>query len=212
MTDADAEVDPLKEEIMLATYRALASEGYGGLTVQAIADEFPKSKSLLYYHYDGKEDLLTGFLDYALDQLHREIELEATTPAAQLRALVDVLLPAELPAERRHVQTALFDLRGEAQHDDRFREQYAKVDRTVKGTVAGIIRRGIEDGTFDPDLDPELEAELLVSAVFGARMRRLTTYEEFSIEETRRALDVHLDRLFMADDAGNADETSNAEE
>jgi len=43
--DADSETDdPLKAEIMRATYRALIEQGYSELTIQGIADEFPKKQ------------------------------------------------------------------------------------------------------------------------------------------------------------------------
>lgn len=105
-----------------------------------------------------------------------------------------MLVPEELDEDRRQVQTALFELRGEAPYDERFRAQYTKVDRTVKETVAEILRRGVEEGVF-VDLDPELEAETIVSMLFGIRTRRLTTYEEFPIAESRRALNAYVDRL-----------------
>lgn len=62
------ELEPAKRRIMEATYRALQKHGYGNLTIQHIADEFENSKTLLYYHYDGKDELLVDFLDYVLTQ------------------------------------------------------------------------------------------------------------------------------------------------
>jgi AcrR family transcriptional regulator len=63
----DDEPADTREAIMQATYRALRAHGYARLTIQRIGDEFPKSKSLLYHHYDGKDDLLLEFLSYMLD-------------------------------------------------------------------------------------------------------------------------------------------------
>lgn len=112
--DADTETDdPLKAEIMRATYRALIEQGYSDLTIQGIADEFPKSKSLLYYHYDGKDDLIASFLGFATDRFRREIEVEIDDPEAQLRALVDQLVPESLDEGEYRVQVALLELRSE---------------------------------------------------------------------------------------------------
>jgi len=202
MATENVDSDPLKEEIMVATYRALTTQGYSDLTMQGIADEFAKSKSLLYYHYDGKADLLAAFLEFALRRFEREIEVDADDPTEQLRTLVDRLVPRELDEDTYHVQIALFELRSEAAHETLFREQYTTVDRRIKAVVAGILRRGVESGEF-VDIDPETEAELLVSLLFGARTRRLTTYKEFPVAETRDALDAHLDRL-LADDSGSS--------
>lgn len=193
--------DPLKAEIMRATYRALIEQGYSDLTIQGIADEFSKSKSLLYYHYDGKDDLLASFLGYATDRFRREIEVEIDEPEAQLRALVDRLVPESLDEDEYRVQVALLELRGETPHNERFREQYAVVDDTLKSVIADVLRRGIESGAFDADADPDAEAEILVSILTGVRSRRLSTHERFPIAETRAALDAHLDRLLADSDA-----------
>jgi len=126
--DADSETDdPLKAEIMRATYRALIEQGYSELTIQGIADEFLKSKSLLYYHYDGKDDLIASFLGFATDRFRREIEIEIDDPEAQLRALVDQLVPESLDDDEYRVQVALLELRSETPHNEQFRQQYAVV-------------------------------------------------------------------------------------
>lgn len=193
--------DPLKAQIMRATYRALIEQGYSDLTMQGIADEFPKSKSLLYYHYDGKDDLLASFLGFATDRFRREIEVEIDDPEAQLRALVDRLVPESLDGDEYRVQVALLELRSETPHNERFREQYAVVDDTLKSVIADVLRRGIESGAFAVDADPDTEAEILVSLLTGVRTRRLSTHERFPVGETRGALDTHLDRLLADLDA-----------
>lgn len=57
MTDPD-----VRNAIMTATYEALCAHGYTDLTAQDIADRTDKSKSLLFYHYDSKDDLVADFL------------------------------------------------------------------------------------------------------------------------------------------------------
>ncbi|AUX09296.1 TetR family transcriptional regulator [Halalkaliarchaeum desulfuricum] len=200
MPETVREFDPLKEEIMDATYRALVTHGYGDLTVQSIADEFDKSKSLLYYHYEDKEDLLAEFLEYALQRFRRDVEIEVDEPEAQLHTLVDRLVPADLEEDSYQVQIALLELRSEAPHNERVREQYTRVDRSLQDVIVGILRRGIDEGVF-VDVNPEAEAEILVSLLFGIRTRRLTTDEELSVADTRDALEMHLDRLKA--DGGN---------
>lgn len=204
MSTEDAETEeagfePLKSEIMRATYRALITQGYNDLTMQGIADEFAKSKSLLYYHYDGKADLLAEFLEFALRRFEAEIEVDDGDPAEQLRTLVDRLVPETVDEDTYRVQIALLELRSEAPHEDRFRDQYTTVDERMTAVITDVLSRGVETGAF-VDLDPETEAELLVSLLFGARTRRVTTDPEFDVERTRRALETHLDRLMASND------------
>ena len=199
MSTEEQDFGPLKEEIMRATYRALVKHGYNDLTVQAIADEFAKSKSLLYYHYDGKDDLFADFLEYALQRFRQDIEVEMEDPKNQLNALVDRLVPEELEEGSYQVQIALLELRCEAPHKPRVREQYTRVDQTLQEVIAGIIKRGVKQGVF-ADVDPAIEAELLVSLLYGARTRRLTTHDEFPIQETRDSLEMYLSRLRQNED------------
>lgn len=188
---------PTKRAIMEATYDALRERGYGDLTIQAIADEFEKSKSLLYYHYDDKEALLADFLEYALDEFMAEISLEEQEPVAQLELLIDRMVPETIDEERYRVQIALLELRGKVPHTDIYRERYTEIDRALTDRVASIIERGIESGAIR-DVDVDLEAELLVSAILGVQTRRLTTYEEFPIERNRTALYEHVEQRLVA--------------
>ncbi|WP_248517901.1 TetR/AcrR family transcriptional regulator [Salinarchaeum laminariae] len=194
MTD---DVSPTKRAIMEATYDALHEQGYGDLTIQAIADEFEKSKSLLYYHYEDKEALLADFLEYALEEFMAEIDLQDHEPLEQLEMLIDATVPETIDEERYRVQIALLELRGQVPHTDVYRERYTEIDRMLTDRVASIIERGVESGAIR-DVDVELEAELLVSTILGVQTRRLTTYAEFPIERSRAALFEHVQQRLVA--------------
>ncbi len=186
------ELGPGKEEIIEATYRALNKHGYSDLTIQHIADEFDKSKSLLYYHYDGKETLFADLLQYTTRKFLDELQRSGETPKEQLDHLVDRLLPETIEEDRYSAQVALLELRSQVPYVDVYAEQYTEIDRLFKGTVRDIIEDGVEAGQFH-DVDTELEAELLVSLINGMRTRRLTS-DVFSVTDAREALSDHLDR------------------
>lgn len=196
--EKDSRLDPVEQEIMEATYQAVSEHGYGDLTIQAIADEFENSKSLLYYHYDGKDDLLIDFLDYALHRFLDEIHVGDQPPAKQLRALVDNLAPKTLDDEPYRVQLAMFELRVNAPHDDDARQQYMEVDRELKELLTEIIQQGIESNAFVA-VDPDIEAERLLSLLTGVRARRLTVDDEFRIENARTALLTQIQELETGD-------------
>jgi len=194
MSEEIQDFDPQEEEIMEATYQALVKCGYSGLTVQAISDEFDKSKSLMYYHYEDKDDLLADFLEHAIRRFRRNMELQADEPKAQLDELVDRLVPSKLKDDSYQFRIALLELQSEAPHDEQVREQYTRINRTLRDVIARIVRRGIDRGVF-ADVDPEVEAEILVSLLFGIRARRLTTDENLRGTDARNAIKTHLDRL-----------------
>ena len=162
--------------IMEATFEALSKHGYADLTIQTIADEFDKSKSLLYYHYETKDDLLGGFLEFVLEEFRAQVEAdEKEDPEARLWSVVELLLPPDVheDEEARRLRTALFELRMQAPYDQRYAERFAATDERTVAAFEAVLRDGVEEGVFD--VDPETGAELLVDAVTGATLRAVTT-------------------------------------
>jgi AcrR family transcriptional regulator len=195
---ADTARSETEADIMEATYRALCEHGYADLTIQAIADEFDKSKSLLYYHYDTKDEILIAFLSYLLDRFTVENAVDTDdSPDEQLRALVEEFLPASPPDEHREFQLALFELRSRALSKPAYREQFTRVDRLVNGAFVDVLAAGVDDGTFRA-VDIEATAALLVSTITGAMLRRVTSDED--VMSTRAAITELLDSQLIAGD------------
>ncbi|AQL41240.1 TetR family transcriptional regulator [Halorientalis sp. IM1011] len=189
------ELGPAKTEIMEATYQALQKHGYDNLTIQDIADEFENSRTLLYYHYDGRDELLVDFLEYVLYEFLGSLPDEKQSARAELETLVEVLLPATLDEEVYRVQLAMFELRVNGPHDRDAREQYLRVDSELKDLLEDIFTRGLEAGEF-ADIEPAVEAELFLSLLTGTRTRRLTVYDpEESIHELRNAINTQIERI-----------------
>ncbi|ELZ53713.1 MULTISPECIES: TetR/AcrR family transcriptional regulator [Halorubrum] len=81
MDDPFAEPSDTRQAILGAAFRALCEHGYANVTIKRIGDEFDKSQSLVYHHYDGKDDLLLDLLEYLLDQFEASIaDGSATDP------------------------------------------------------------------------------------------------------------------------------------
>jgi len=184
--DAGAEEDT-QEAIMTATYRALCKHGYANLTMQDIADEFDKSKSLLHYHYDTKEELLLAFLDRMIGWLaNRMAESDTEDPLERLEEFAGkfVIDPEE---ERGTFALAVLELRVQAVHNDAFREKLARhYERNVEA-VAGIIENGIEEGVFR-DIDAHATGEMIITGLEGARMYQVTLDAEDATERMYDAL------------------------
>jgi len=180
MTGADSFFDApadTREEIMRATYLALCEHGYAGLTIQRIADEFEKSKSLIYHHYDGKDELLLAFLEFMLDRFEEEVPEDAEEdPADHLRIVFEHPLATPLPDERREFGKAMVELRAQAAHDDRYRDHFTRSDRVFRERVADVVADGIEAGVF-AEVDPDATASLLMTTVTGAMTCRATSGE-----------------------------------
>ena len=191
----DASPDATHDAIMGATYRALCEHGYANLTMQDIADEFDKSRSLLHYHFDTKEELLLAFLDHLIGWVgDRLAESDTEDPLERLEEFVDKFVVDSGETDRETFALALLELRVQAAHNDAFREKLAAHYRSNVDAVAAIIADGVEAGVFRP-VDPVETGEAVYTALVGARMYQVTLGES---EATRRMRDVLAE--FVVDD------------
>ncbi len=189
---------------MRATYLALCEHGYAGLTIQRIGESFEKSKSLLYHHYDDKDELLLAFLQFMLEQHEASVPKGAEEGAAErLDTVLDAMLPPSLSDEHEGFTAAMVELRAQAANDERYREQFAEHDRAFHEQLVAVVEDGIEDGTF-ADVDPESVAQFLSSVINGAMTRRVSGGDDDAVTATRTEVDAYLDRVVRAGDGGAA--------
>src|SRR5689334_15116322 len=81
---ARAEAGEAREELLAAALRVFARRGYREAGVDEIAAEAGYSKGALYWHFAGKEDLLTALLEERIDAPMRDrFALLASAPPEQ---------------------------------------------------------------------------------------------------------------------------------
>jgi AcrR family transcriptional regulator len=186
--ESDRQEVDTREEIMHATYRALCEHGYASLSMQDIADELDKSRSLLHYHYDTREELLLAFVDHLVGWIGDRLEeTDTRDPRLQLLEYVDRFVGALDDEEGRRFVTALFELRLQAVHNEAFRERLAAHYRSNVEAAATVIEDGVEAGVFHP-VDPEPTAEGIYNAIEGARMYEVILGAEGAADRMREAL------------------------
>lgn len=194
-----------REELMAATYAALCEHGYAELTIQRISDQFPKSKSLLYHHYDSKDELLVDFLSFILDYLETTVPQETDVDAVeQLTDLLEYLLPADPDPERVQFIRAIIELRAQAGSNPEYQAQFTRSTQYFQQRFADIIAHGAETGVFRP-VDAEQVASLLVASIDGAMLQQVTTdtaSAQPTIHELRAELDAYIDRRLLATESG----------
>lgn len=191
--------DGTQEEILQATYWALCEHGYANLTVQRIGEHFEKSVSLLYQHYDGKDDMLLAFLSEMLEEFERSItatSADEESPCAHLDAILDHALAPDPPAEVQQFESAMVELRAQAATDERYRRQFTRHDRFFRNHLASVVRAGIDEGTFR-DVDPVPVTTFMFTVMVGTRIRRATT-SETDATIVRKGLKAYLDAVLYA--------------
>lgn len=199
-TTLGEDLDETTAAIMDAVYRALSRNGYPATTMSEIAAEFEKSKSLLYYHYDSKEEILNDFFTHLCERLEATlVEDRYDDPREQLLALIDRLLPAEMDDEELRFRRAFFEIRSQAPHNQSYHEQIERSDEIVLEALTETIRRGVEEGRF-VDVDPEREAELLFSTSYGIMERSVALEDRGIIERNRATLRDRIDRWLLEEE------------
>lgn len=192
MTESGADGDT-NEAIMWATYRALSKHGYPQTTIAKIADEFKKSKSLLYYHYEDKERLLEDFLRFLLDQFESNLaDLEQLDPYEHLVGVIDPALPDVANGDHFRFLRVILEIRSQAPYHDVYREQFERSDELILSELTAALERGIESGEFRP-VNTKREAEFIYSTAMGAVERGVTLEDPEILEAGRDLILEHVD-------------------
>jgi AcrR family transcriptional regulator len=132
-----------KKEIIEATCRALEKHGYSGLSIQNIADEFEKSKSLLYHHYDSKEDLLLDFLDHQLEAFREKAEEDSEEDVKEA-----FREKAFMAFDEETGMKGFIEIRTEGLRDERFRERFQEFSQAYREKLEELIRKGQKEDVF----------------------------------------------------------------
>lgn len=190
-----------REAILQATYLAMSKHGYPNLTIDTIAREFEKSKSLIYHHYGGKEEILVDFLDYLLGHFEAEIlDRSVDDPDERLRNIIDRSIPRDLAQsvpddvedDQLRLRQAFFEIRSQAAHNGVFRDRIAQTDASLHDALADTIADGVESGDFEP-VDPDTTATFIQSAMYGAMEQDATVEDDAIVQQTRQELLAYID-------------------
>lgn len=195
-----------REEIIRATYRVLQTGGYADLSIQRIADEATLSKSTIYHHFDGKEDLMVAFSkelvvayldaylsavggdngDDVLSRIERALDLALLGKTDAGRTIEDL--------QQQGIDRVYLEMRSQAVSNPRFREHFAQLDALVRERLAAQIREGVEEGVFR-DVDPAAVAAFLYICIEGALLLGSTASDRTWLAAARGQLDIYFEAI-----------------
>ncbi|MET3424089.1 AcrR family transcriptional regulator [Actinoplanes tereljensis] len=145
-----------------AAVRLFNEQGYDATSMFDIAESLGITKSSVYHHISGKEQLLQMAMDRALDGLFEAAEdvREADLPAIErLERLIR--LSVLVLAERFEFVTVLLRVRGNTEV-----EQHALTRRReFDAVVTELVKQAQAEGDVRPDVDPATAARLLLGMV-----------------------------------------------
>jgi len=186
--------------IMEATFRALSEHGYTDLRMRDIGDEMERTRQVIHYHYDGKHDLISHFLEYIIEQYEGSVEVDADAPPREeLDARIEQCLFGPGFGEFDHWDRmkVYHELFTHAQNDEDHRAIFNDHYQRIRGSITEVVEEGIEQGVFR-DVDAARMGQLVTDVIHAARGRRLSLGHENAPEEARKSIDEFiLDSLYV---------------
>src|SRR5918999_4955485 len=164
-----------RDELMAAALRVFARRGYRQAGVDEIAAAAGYSKGALYWHFSGKEDLLSALLEERIDAPMRErvALLESAPPERDMSVEASREFARQLGRERDAVllEREYWSL---AIRDPELRARYAERQRELRGALAsGIEARARHLGTPDVPMPAEDVARIVMSIIGGLTVDEL---------------------------------------
>lgn len=150
------------ESLLAVAVKVFNEKGYDGTSMDDVSRRLGRTKSAIYHHVSGKEELLRLALDRALDALFAvtdEPGFQQGRAIQRLEFLVRgsvLVLAAELP-----YVTLLLRVRGNTRVERAALARRRRFDEIVSGLVA----EAETDGDVRPDVDPAITARLLFGLV-----------------------------------------------
>jgi TetR/AcrR family transcriptional regulator, fatty acid metabolism regulator protein len=184
-----------REQIVRATVRCLAREGYTRLTMKKVAREAGVSQGILHYYFADKRAILTATLEAVSRDLDRRVAAAQSRtgrdPAARLRALVRACL--DVAVSRPEFWVVFVEFWGEMLHDRRLRGVHAEVYDRTRRLIARLIADGVRTQRFRA-VDARRAAAVVLGLVDGVSLQLTFDPEAFSVAEAARFCDDALGR------------------
>jgi AcrR family transcriptional regulator len=150
------------ESVLRGAVKVFNERGYDGTSMEDLSRELGITKSAIYHHVPGKEELLRLAVDRALDGLFAVLDEISAMEAPAIARLEELarrsvlLLVAELP-----FVTLLLRVRGNTAAERRALARR----RAFDAAVADLVSQARDEGDLRPDLDPALAARLLYGMI-----------------------------------------------
>jgi AcrR family transcriptional regulator len=189
-------IAPLRrEQIVQATIRCLAREGYAGLTMKKVSREARVSQGILHYYFADKRAILVAALEAVMADLDRRVAAaqarSGRDPEARLRALIRASL--EAAREAREVWVVFVEFWGEMMHDARLREINAHLYVRMRRLIGALVVQGVRSGRFRR-VDPEQAAAVILGLVDGVSLQVTFDPQAFSVAAAARVCEDALRR------------------
>jgi TetR/AcrR family transcriptional repressor of bet genes len=193
-------VAPLRrEQIVRATIRCLAREGYAGLTMRKVSQEAGVSQGILHYYFADKRAILVAALETVMADLDRRVGVAQARSArharARLRALIQACLETAL--EAREVWIVFVEFWGEMMHDAPLRAINADLYVRMRRLIGALVQQGVRAGRYRR-LNVTHAAAVILGLLDGVSLQLTFDVKAFTVREAARFCEEALLRYLDA--------------
>lgn len=150
------------DAVLLVAAKAFTERGYDGTSMEELARRLGITKSAIYYHVSGKDELLRLATDRALDGLAAVVDEAVTVDGAAIDRLEHVVRRSvEVLVDELPFVTLLLRVRGNTTVERRAIARRRAIDHAITSLVA----QAEAEGDVRPDVDPAITARLLFGMV-----------------------------------------------
>jgi AcrR family transcriptional regulator len=150
------------EELLAVVTSEFLARGYDATSMEDLARATGMTKSSIYHHVSGKEELLQRAVTRALAALFAVLDEEPSSTGPAVDRLEHVVRrSAEVLVEKLPYVTLLLRVRGNTEA-----ERWAlSRRRTFDRRLTALVQAAIDEGDVRSDLDPSLVTRLLFGMV-----------------------------------------------
>src|SRR5947208_1247169 len=176
-----------RERLMEAAAQEFATHGFDDASVNRILETVKMSKGAAYYYFEDKVDLLFTVIQYCIERVKLDLELDPATLTAENFWPTFAELHRQ-PLLRSFEQPWLFAAVRAADHLSSAtleREPLATLARQMLAWVMAIVKRGQEVGVIRTDVPDELIFAWLQALDDASDQWLLTHWEHLAREAIR---------------------------
>jgi AcrR family transcriptional regulator len=149
------DADRTQQEILRAAMSEFAGHGFGGARIDAIAERAGVNKKLIYYYFEGKDELFLAVLEQTYADIRaaeRELHLETSEPLRAIESLVEFTWRHYLAHPEFLALLNSENMLG-AGHLKRSRRIRQMNSPLIEG-LANVLSRGERSGELRAGIDP----------------------------------------------------------
>ena len=160
-----------RQQIMDAAKKVFASKGFGGATIENIAEEAEFSPATLYLYFKNKDELFASLNLRMLQDLITKMEhvrdRENLNPEKRIMALEKALYEVYLSDPLNVVNVLRFQSKGRLRHlSPELSSQISDCTKQYIRAIADLFEEGVREGVF-LDCHPVAFAEIVWSIFAG---------------------------------------------